>query len=100
MKEPTYKFELRPLATLEVIEAYDWYESQKMGLGLDFLNELESFYNSLIQNPRIHSYYEKPVRSGKIDRFPYTVIYEIFDEIIIIYSVFMAKQNPAKKRTK
>ncbi len=42
----SYKIEVRPLATLEVIEAYDWYELQQEGLGLSFLNELESFYKA------------------------------------------------------
>jgi len=46
-----------------------------------------------------YAYYDKPVREGKIKRFPYTVVYEIFDKTIVIYSVFMAKQNPSKKRT-
>jgi hypothetical protein len=94
-----YKLEIRPLATLEIIEAYDWYESKKTGLGLDFLNELEAFYKILLINPRTHSYYEKPVRQGQIKRFPYTVVYEIFGMTIVIYSVFMARRNPSKKRT-
>ncbi len=100
MKDINYKLELRPLAALEVIEAYDWYESQREGLGIEFLNELEYFYDGLLQNPHTHSYYEKPVRSGKIERFPYLVIYEIFENVIVIYSVFMGRQDPIKKRTK
>ncbi len=94
-----YKLEIRPLATIEILEAYDWYESQKEALGLDFLNELDNFYKRLLQNPDIFSYYEKPVREGKLNRFPYTVIYEIFESVIVVYSVFMAKQNPDKKRS-
>jgi len=100
VKERKYKIEVRPLAAIEIIEAYDWYELQKEGLGLEFLHELDDFYERLFQNPVIHSYYDKPVRSGKINRFPYLVIYEVFDKIIVVYSVFMAKQNPSKKRTK
>ncbi len=72
---------------------------QKEGLGLDLLNELENFYENLYNNPKTYSYFEKPVREGKIKRFPNTVVYEIFETTIVIYSVFMAKQNPAKKRT-
>ncbi|MCW3111137.1 MAG: hypothetical protein JWQ09_5643 [Segetibacter sp.] len=94
-----YKIEIRPLATIEIIEAYDWYELQKEGLGLDFLNELELFYNTLLRNPYTFSYYDNPVREGKIKRFTYTVVYEVFENVIIIYSVFMAKQDPDKKRT-
>ena len=94
-----YKIEIRPLATIEILEAYDWYELQKENLGSDFLNELENFYNRLLRNPKIFSYYDKPIREGKLNRFPYTVVYEIFENVIVVYSVFMAKQHPDKKRT-
>ncbi len=53
-----YKLEIRPLATLEIIEAYDWYELHRDGLGLEFLDELEQFYNSLQSNP--HSLFLLP----------------------------------------
>ena len=66
-----YRIELRSLATMEVIEAYDWYEGERAGLGLEFLDELETFYDSLLRNPNAFSYYEKPVRQGKMNRFPY-----------------------------
>ncbi len=92
-----YKIDLRPLAFLEVIEAYDWYELQREGLGQEFLEALDRFYNNLQLNPHIHSYYEAPVREGKIDRFPYNVVYETIQDKIVVYSVFMSKQDPAKK---
>lgn len=66
-----YKIEIHPLAAIEIFEAYDWYEQQKEGLGIDFLNELDAFYSQLLRNPYAYSYYEKPVRKGKIDRFPH-----------------------------
>jgi len=94
-----YNIELRPLAAMEVIEAYDWYELQREGLGTEFLHELETFYESLQRNPHSYAYYEAPVRQGKIARFPYVVVYEVFDTTIVIYSVFMSKQDPDKKRT-
>ena len=93
-----YEIEIRSLATIETLETYDWYEQQREGLGLEFLNELEKFYSILLHNPNTHSYYQRPVRQGKINRFPYTVIYEVFKTRIVIYSVFMGKQNPIKKR--
>ena len=91
--------ETRPLAAIEILEAFDWYESAKEGLGLEFLNEVENFYDGLKSNPKTHSYYESSVRQGRLKRFPYVVIYEILDSTIVVYSVFMAKQDPAKKRT-
>jgi hypothetical protein len=93
-----FKLEIRPLAAIEIIEAYDWYEMQRAGLGMEFLTELENFYTTLLRNPDTYSYYEKPVRQGVINRFPYTVVYEKINEVIVIYSVFMYKQDPDKKR--
>jgi len=94
-----YKIEIRPLAAIEIIEAYDWYELQREGLGMEFLMELEIFFTTLQRNPDTHSFYKKPVRQGVLDRFPYTVVYETFDDVIVIYSVFMYRQDPNKKRS-
>jgi hypothetical protein len=94
-----YKIEIRSLAVIETIEAFDWYEMQREGLGYKFFDELEKFYHSLLLNPNTYSYYKKPVRQGTLNRFPYTIVFEVFDETIVIFSVFMYRQNPDKKRS-
>lgn len=95
-----YNIEIRPLAAMEIVEAYDWYELQREGLGSEFLEEINNFHDSLLRNPLSYSFYDEPVRQGKVNRFPYTVVYEVLDTAIIIYSVFMTSQDPSKKRTK
>lgn len=65
-----YKIEIRTLATIEILEAYDWYELQREALGSEFLTELEIFLNNLSINPKTHSFYKEPVRQGQINRFP------------------------------
>ena len=93
-----YKIEVRPLAVIEILEAFDWYEQQRENLGIEFLHELDVFYSNLLRNPYTYSYYDKPVKKKKINRFPYTVVYEVVEFIIVVYSVFMSKQSPDKKR--
>jgi len=95
-----YSIEIRPLATIEILDAFDWYQTQQDGLGVDFLQELDAFYEILYQNPLTFSYFDEPIRQGKINRFPYLVVYEVFGNIIVIYSVFMYQQHPDKKRLK
>lgn len=34
-----YSIEIRSLAKLEIFEAYDWYDAQREGLGLEFLED-------------------------------------------------------------
>lgn len=96
----SFELEIRPIARIEILEAYDWYEAQRAGLGVEFLEALEQFYEILHVNPHTFSYYDEPVRDGKINRFPYTVAYEVVKNTIIIYSVFMVRQHPDKKRKK
>jgi toxin ParE1/3/4 len=74
-----YKLEIRPLATMEVLEAYDWNELQREGLGAEFLDQLETFYSSIVRNPTSFGFYDKTVRQGKMNRFPY-VVYLKFSE--------------------
>ena len=92
------KLEIRPLAAMEIPEAYDWYELQSEGLGAEFLDELTVFYNSILHHPTAYSFYEKTLRQGKLTRFPYLVVFEIFDESVVVYSVFMTKQDAGRKR--
>jgi len=94
-----YKLAIRPLATLEIIDAYDWYESQKSGLGNQFILSLDEFYKKLLINPYIHSIYDDTIRAGSLSKFPYKIIYEVFDIKIVVYSVFMVKQSPTRIRT-
>ena len=44
---------LKPRAILMTKEAYEWYEGQKIGLGEEFLDELDRFYRKLELHPNI-----------------------------------------------
>jgi len=38
-----------------VESAFDWYESEEAGLGLEFLEQLRATYQRIIENPDIGS---------------------------------------------
>ncbi len=40
-----------PDVVLEVKASYKWYEQQAMGLGEDYLSELESAYETMLELP-------------------------------------------------
>lgn len=95
----SYNLKIRPLAAKEILEAYDRYEGRKDGLGKRCLEALDAFFEVLLGDPVIHAYYEAPLRQGILQHFPYVVVYEVTGEQIVVYSVFMTDQYPAKKRT-
>ena len=63
-----YEIEIAPLAKLEILDAQDWYESGRKGLGDEFLEELEIFFDQLLINPKhtpiIKSQYEAVYCTG------------------------------------
>lgn len=94
-----YTVELRPLALADLHEAYSYYNSVKENLGEQFLEELQKLLDKLESNPFIFSFANRSIRQAKLHRFPYDVVYEVHNNSVIVYSIFMAKQNPNKKRT-
>ena len=51
-----YRLVLLPLAESEILESANYYEEQKKGLGIEFLNELEHAKIKLSEHPQHYSY--------------------------------------------
>ena len=90
---------IKPEAEDEINEAVDWYESKKIGLGLEFLIHLQDYFDILKTEIPIFQIKRKPsYRELPLIRFPYVIIYEVIDNNVIIYSIFNTKQDPIRKR--
>ena len=76
-------------------EAFDWYENKRAGLGAKFLDEVELFYDRIIQTPE-HYQTHKEQRIAVMHRFPYKIVYEIEGETIVVFAVYHDKRNPKK----
>lgn len=92
------KLILHPEAQLEIQDAIEWYESQQLGLGADFLNYLEGYFQTLRNGKVLFPIKREPVfRELPLRRFPFVIICEQSVEKVIIYSVFNTHQDPSKK---
>ncbi len=92
-----YNIEIKDEANTETMKAYLYYEDKRTGLGEEFLEHLENYFNRIQNNPRHFPQKRKPYREAFIKRFPFLIIYEVIDNNIVIYSVFNTWQNPNKK---
>ena len=94
------KFELviKEEAQLEIIEAFLYYEDQKVGLGEFFLDHLDSYFNWIKHYPFHFSVKRKPFREAVVKRFPYIIIFEVLENEVIVYSVFNTWQDPLRKK--
>ena len=93
-----YLLEVKDEANLEIIEAYLYYEEKRTGLGEEFLEHLDTYFDRIKTSPKHFPQKRKPYREAFIKRFPFLVIYEITKGKIIVYSVFNTWQNPEKKK--
>lgn len=96
----SFKLIIEHEAQSEIEDAIEYYESRKTGLGLDFFNYLDGYFQTLKNGKAAFELKRKPVfRELPLKRFPYVIIYEQFKDQIIIYSVFNTDQDPNKKKT-
>ncbi|MCK0134186.1 type II toxin-antitoxin system RelE/ParE family toxin [Arenibacter sp. S6351L] len=93
-----YNLEIINDANLEIIEAYLYYEGKRIGLGEEFLEHLDNYFDRIVANPKCFPQKRKPYREAFLKRFPFFVIYEIINNKVIVYSIFNTWQNPKKKK--
>lgn len=89
-----YTLEFRPEVYEDVKTAYDWYESQRLGLGEDFLLTLEESFAKIIRDPQIYQNIYKAIRRKLVRRFPYGIFFIVEENRVIILAVLHTKREP------
>ena len=91
-----HKVIIKPGAELDIIEAVEWYEEGKVGLSLDFLEQLDKELDRISKNPE---HFQKRYRNIKIvftKRFPYGIHYTLENDILYVHAVLHMKRKPRK----
>jgi plasmid stabilization system protein ParE len=83
-----------PDAELEIADAVDYYERQQHGLGLAFLDELDHGYRTILEAPERWPRQSPRVRQYRLGRFPYGIIYEVRETLVLIVAVKHASRHP------
>ncbi|HEY9853756.1 MAG TPA: type II toxin-antitoxin system RelE/ParE family toxin [Leptolyngbyaceae cyanobacterium] len=84
-----------PLANEELANAVTYYEEQRQGLGLEYLEEVEHAVNFLRRYPEAGLDVQGSVRRLILPKFPYSLLYRILEgEEIRILAVAHHKRRP------
>ncbi|MEI9919795.1 MAG: type II toxin-antitoxin system RelE/ParE family toxin [Bacteroidota bacterium] len=89
------RLRLKAQAIDDVSEAYDWYESQKDGLGTSFLDELEKYLDTITKRPESFKHHGHQ-RVAVMSRFPFNIVFGIEFSTILVYRVFHQSRNPGQ----
>jgi len=91
-----YRLVAEPRANLDVAAAYQWYESERAGLGRQFLDQLEAAYDRIAQDPLEFQDLESGIRRVLLSRFPYAVYFVIESDVMVVLAVLHVSRNPAE----
>ena len=80
-------FKITEPAEIELQDAYEYYETQSERLGEKFINSFRSGIDRILCLPEAWSPIRYNVRKCVLDRFPYSIIYALEDEMIIILAI-------------
>jgi plasmid stabilization system protein ParE len=85
---------MRVQARAEFDEAFDWYEQQRAGLGIEFAEQVQAVFDRISGMPELHAMVYKDVRKALVRKFPYSVFYRVRAGRVIVLAVFHSKRSP------
>ncbi|MBI5041945.1 MAG: type II toxin-antitoxin system RelE/ParE family toxin [Gammaproteobacteria bacterium] len=90
----TLSVAFRRAAFRELVEAAEWYEERRAGLGIEFVAEINRAVELLANYPERFPLMHKDVRCVRVRRFPYSVFFRIETQRIVVLAVFHARRDP------
>ncbi len=86
----------RPAAARELAADFRYYEKDFPGRGRRFVEAVDVALGQIAGAPeRFPLLFEPDIRSAKVKRFPYRVVYIVVDDVIDVIAVAHAKRRPA-----
>lgn len=90
-----YQLSLSPDAITDIDKAVEYYNGLSAGLGFDFTDTLDRYFESIVNLPTATSIRYNNVRVKPIDPFPFTIHFIISGaDLIIILRIFNTNQQP------
>lgn len=95
------EIDIRPAAATDLVDAHEWYEARRPGLGRAFLDAAEHTFGRIAETPLGFPSASGAVRRALLTRFPYSVYYRTTPTHIRILAVVHQRRHPRswKSRT-
>ena len=88
------KYSFHAFAKIELKEATHYYETCQKGLGDQFLKEIRTTIQRIIELPEAWTPLSKNTRRCLTKRFPYGIIYQIENNTIFIIAIMQMNREP------
>lgn len=81
-------------AQAEFEEAVAFYNEQRDGLGSEFTEEVRKAMQRVVLHPQAWARLSRRTRRCRTNRFPYGLIYQVRDDLILIVAVAHLSRKP------
>ena len=90
----TPRLVLRPQAEAEILDARDWYEEQRPGLGGAFATEVDSGLGRIVEAPLAYPRVHGETRRALLRRFPYAIYFHAMPDEIVVLAIIHGRRHP------
>lgn len=84
----------------EIDEAATYYNKKQEGLGNGLYQDLIETLSFVEKNPFTFQKTQKDYRQALLNRFPYLIIYKVYENKILFFKFVNAKKHPTKRYKK
>ena len=88
------RLRIQSQAQQEINEAFDWYFKRSLEAADAVLTEVGVSLAQIASHPQLYPAYTKKTRRRILAGFPYSVIFQEKDDIILVVSVAHSKRRP------
>ncbi|MEM9833878.1 MAG: type II toxin-antitoxin system RelE/ParE family toxin [Bacteroidota bacterium] len=90
-----YQIKVTQLAEDELDEAMEWYEEEKSGLGVAFLNHFFNRVAYLTESPYLYQEVYKTYRRVLMKKYPYAIYYQIDEQKqeVVVLAIWHTSKN-------
>ena len=89
---------LRPAAAADIEEAVSWYDSQRAGLGDQFLAAVDAALADVAASPLRQRVLFRDTRRYLMKRFPYALFYRIYRDAVVVVACMHGRRDPLRWR--
>lgn len=91
----SFRLVLRAEAENEFDKAFDYFEEQQQGLGVEFAEKVQEVFDRIIKMPKMHGIVEDDTRRALVDKFRYSVFYRIEGNDVAVTAIVHQRRDPA-----
>ena len=91
---------LRDEADQDLTDAAYWYEQQREGLGHEFLDDAQSLFDRIGEEPLNFPIVYRSARRAVMNRFPFCIYFVVEQIDVVVLSVMHGTRHPLRWKTR